>query len=84
MFPNVVEEIMNAIENISLQVSSVMKLECSERERRIEKMIDINHKLLCCLGVGHPALEKIVQLSEKYGFHTKLTGAGGKNSLHVY
>jgi mevalonate kinase len=37
----------------------------------------INHNLLNAMGVGHPALTKIVDVSHVRGFSTKLTGAGG-------
>lgn len=37
----------------------------------------MNNNLLRSLGVSHPALEKIFAIAEKYGFHAKLSGAGG-------
>lgn len=38
----------------------------------------INHGLLCALGVGHPALTKVVETSARHGgMACKLTGAGG-------
>ena len=44
---------------------------------RVSKLISINHNLLCALGVSHPELEKVVQISRQFGFSCKLTGAGG-------
>jgi mevalonate kinase len=37
----------------------------------------MNNDLLCCIGVGHPALDKVVRVTGKLGIKTKLTGAGG-------
>lgn len=41
--------------------------------------MDENHDHLITLGVSHPALEQIKEITIKpdYGLHTKLTGAGG-------
>lgn len=32
---------------------------------------------MCELGVGHITLDKVCKITFSYGFHTKLTGAGG-------
>jgi mevalonate kinase len=40
-------------------------------------MIDENQKLLCELGVGHEAIDKICAITASFGLHSKLTGAGG-------
>ena len=37
----------------------------------------MNHPLLCALGVGHPALDKVCTIALEYGLSSKLTGAGG-------
>lgn len=39
--------------------------------------MNINHELLCSLGVGHPSLTIVCQQSREAGFASKLTGAGG-------
>ena len=37
----------------------------------------MNQGLLAALGVSHPALEQIINITAKQKIHTKLTGAGG-------
>lgn len=41
------------------------------------KLFCINHALLCSLGVGHPALDKVYEASASVSRACKLTGAGG-------
>lgn len=43
----------------------------------LEKLIDLNQKLLVTLGVSHSSLDQICHMTAKYGMHSKLTGAGG-------
>jgi mevalonate kinase len=40
-----------------------------------------NHGLLNSLGVGHPALDKLVSLCKGHSYGAKLTGAGGGGSM---
>ena len=40
-------------------------------------MVDVNQCLLESIGVGHSTISSIVAMCHKYGFHAKLTGAGG-------
>ena len=37
----------------------------------------MNHAILSAYGVSHSALDKVRDLTLKFGFHSKLTGAGG-------
>jgi len=49
-----------------------------EFEEELKSYIDINQNVLVALGVGHPALDKVINVSKANGgFHSKLTGAGG-------
>ncbi|EDV22635.1 uncharacterized protein TRIADDRAFT_59087 [Trichoplax adhaerens] len=43
----------------------------------LEMLIDINQQLLNVIGVNHTAIENVCRITAKYGFHSKLTGAGG-------
>jgi mevalonate kinase len=40
-------------------------------------LCDVNHFILCSLGVGHPALTAVWEASRRHGMACKLTGAGG-------
>lgn len=40
-------------------------------------MIRVNQSLLDAIGVGHPALTSVVEISAAGGYSGKLTGAGG-------
>lgn len=42
----------------------------------VAELAEMNHRLLCALGVGHPALERVCEVSSAHGCRSKLTGAG--------
>ena len=42
-----------------------------------QELVEVNQCLLAALGVSHPSIETIVQVTKKHGLATKLTGAGG-------
>jgi mevalonate kinase len=61
-------------------------LEGVEALRRTDKkklggLMNENHALLNALGVGHPALESLVEASKEFSYGAKLTGAGGGGSM---
>jgi mevalonate kinase len=43
--------------------------------------MDRNHVLLTNLGVGHPALDRLVEAARPSSYGAKLTGAGGGGSV---
>ncbi len=45
------------------------------------RLMDRNHELLNALGVGHPALDKLVAAARRHSYGAKLTGAGGGGSM---
>ncbi|MFQ5909660.1 MAG: mevalonate kinase [Thermoplasmata archaeon] len=45
------------------------------------ELMNQNHELLNALGVGHPALEKLISACEGLSYGAKLTGAGGGGSM---
>ena len=50
-------------------------------KRRLGLLMQENHTLLNDLGVGHPALEALVNASKELSYGAKLTGAGGGGSM---
>lgn len=42
----------------------------------VGELAEMNHRLLCALGVGHPALERVCAVAGARGCRSKLTGAG--------
>lgn len=42
-----------------------------------QELIEMNHHLLCAMGVGHRAFDTVCQVARECGFPSKLTGAGG-------
>ncbi len=48
---------------------------------KIGSLMDENHRLLCDLGVGHPALDRLVEACRDGSYGAKLTGAGGGGSM---
>ncbi|WWC66872.1 cystathionine beta-lyase [Kwoniella pini CBS 10737] len=81
--PHVVDPILDAIQSISDEASSLLsgqiRVERKELIARLETLIRENHSHLVNLGVSHPSLETIVAATaaEPFGLATKLTGAGG-------
>jgi mevalonate kinase len=50
-------------------------------KKRLGALMNENHQLLNQLGVGHPALEKLVTACRSTSYGAKLTGAGGGGSM---
>jgi len=84
LLPKVIGPVFEAIEIISQTAISTLQSSaskgfkgCSKEFRTLEDLIDINQGLLAGLGVSHPALGRVVEVSALNGIHAKLTGAGG-------
>jgi mevalonate kinase len=71
--PDIVNHLLDAIEVISLNAIHHMN-----NPPELGRYMDMNHALLDALGVGHPALSRLVLAARSAGaFGAKLTGAGG-------
>ncbi|KAG8904660.1 cystathionine beta-lyase [Tulasnella sp. 403] len=78
--PDVVNAILERIQAISDEARRALadpELPRSSLLTALEALIDENHAHLVTLGVSHPALERIREVTASRGLHTKLTGAGG-------
>ncbi|KAF9135446.1 hypothetical protein BGW39_002913 [Mortierella sp. 14UC] len=79
-FPTVVNPMLDAINEISNSCKDLFSQEGLDRAHllaRFGELVDVNHALLVALGVSHPSLEKVREISSKLGLKSKLTGAGG-------
>ena len=43
----------------------------------MQEMFLINHQLLNTLGVGHPSLDRVLEIASQFSLAAKLTGGGG-------
>lgn len=70
-----------AVERIGEIVLEGVDATKARNKKRIGALMNENHELLNSLGVGHPALEKLVQACRGSSYGAKLTGAGGGGSM---
>ncbi|KAJ2802454.1 Mevalonate kinase [Coemansia guatemalensis] len=74
--PQVVDSILDSIHSISTAAGSLFQSQephCSE----LQDIVRLNHGLLATLGVSHPSLERIREITAARGMASKLTGSGG-------
>ena len=45
--------------------------------QHFQELIDVNQGLLKTIGVSHPSLDLVQEITAKQKLHSKLTGAGG-------
>lgn len=80
-FPPVMNHALAAIGELSVRAIELFaqapKLERQAVLRTIASMIDMNQGLLECIGVSHSSIRSVINCAAEFGFHTKLTGAGG-------
>merc|ERR1719187_1005378 len=86
---NAVDHVLDAIDAIASEgLQALQKLskpegsseETHDAERTINtlgELVEMNHALLCALGVSHPSLERLVAVAKEHQLRAKLTGAGG-------
>lgn len=71
--PDICEPILDAIGSVAVAAMHHMS-----DAQQLGKLMNMNHALLEALGVGHPALSKLILASRDAGaYGAKLTGAGG-------
>ncbi|XP_049907982.1 mevalonate kinase [Epinephelus moara] len=81
-FPSIMTPVLDSVDAISCTCERVLsEMTCEpitgEHYNILEELIDINQHHLNVMGVGHPALDTLCQVTMTKGLHSKLTGAGG-------
>uniref|UniRef100_A0A3Q1G3U6 mevalonate kinase n=1 Tax=Acanthochromis polyacanthus TaxID=80966 RepID=A0A3Q1G3U6_9TELE len=81
-FPSIMTPVLDSVDAVSCTCEKVLsEMTCEpitgEHYNILEELIDINQHHLNVMGVGHPALDMLCQVTLAKGLHSKLTGAGG-------
>ncbi|NXL57622.1 KIME kinase, partial [Chordeiles acutipennis] len=80
-FPAIMNPVLDSIDAISQECQSVLEAmpanPSPEHYPVLEELFDINQHHLNVMGVGHPSLDRLCQVTMAHGLHSKLTGAGG-------
>ncbi|XP_010255925.1 PREDICTED: mevalonate kinase-like [Nelumbo nucifera] len=81
--PDAMASVFSAVDSISRELSVIIQspapddLAITEKEAKLEELMEMNQGLLQCMGVGHASIETVLQTTLKYKLTSKLTGAGG-------
>ncbi|KAL9320290.1 hypothetical protein ACSQ67_012129 [Phaseolus vulgaris] len=81
--PEIMAFVFSAVDSISKELTSVLKsptpdeLSVTEKEEKIEELMEMNQGLLQSMGVSHATIETVLRTTLKYKLASKLTGAGG-------
>jgi mevalonate kinase len=74
-FPLIIDPIMSTSGKITLHAAEALR---ENDLQTIGDLMNINHALLCAIGVSHEALERLVYAAREEGsYGAKLTGGGG-------
>nr|APU50938.1 mevalonate kinase [Phlomoides umbrosa] len=81
--PSAMTSVFNAVDSISKEVADIIQspvsddLAITEKEEKLEELMEMSQGLLQCMGVSHASIENVIRTTLKYKLSTKLTGAGG-------
>jgi mevalonate kinase len=77
-YPELTNSIFDAIGYLVHDVITIMENSKSadEKYEELSSLVSVNNNLLRALNTSHPRLERVFEIAESYGFHSKLTGAG--------
>ncbi|KAM9331386.1 mevalonate kinase [Gastrophryne carolinensis] len=80
-YPDIMQPVLSSIHAISQECKQVLEASSEglsmEHYFILEELVDINQHHLNVIGVGHPSLDRLCQLTASHDLHSKLTGAGG-------
>ncbi|GAB4855531.1 hypothetical protein Ancab_024151 [Ancistrocladus abbreviatus] len=77
------EAVFSAVDSISKEVATIIQtpgaddITITEKEGKLEELMEMNQGLLQCMGVSHASIETVLRTTLKYKLSSKLTGAGG-------
>jgi len=75
LYPNIIDPIIQIGGKIAQDAVEALK---SNSLQTVGELMNINHSLLCAVGVSHEALERLVNAARREGaLGAKLTGGGG-------
>ncbi|KAF4361224.1 hypothetical protein F8388_018949 [Cannabis sativa] len=81
--PDAMNFVFNAVDSISKELSAIIQspigddLSVTQKEEKIEELMEMNQGLLQSMGVSHSSIETVLRTTLKYKLASKLTGAGG-------
>ncbi|OVA05765.1 GHMP kinase N-terminal domain [Macleaya cordata] len=81
--PDSMNAVFTAVDSISKELSTIIQspapddLSVTEKEAKLEELMEMNQGLLQCMGVSHASIETVLRTTLKYKLSSKLTGAGG-------
>ncbi|KAJ7977989.1 Mevalonate kinase [Quillaja saponaria] len=81
--PDAMSFVFSAVDSIGKELSTIIQspspddLSITEKEEKIEELMEMNQGLLQSMGVSHSSIETVLQTTLKYKLASKLTGAGG-------
>ncbi|KNA17997.1 hypothetical protein SOVF_074730 [Spinacia oleracea] len=82
-YPEAMTCVFKAVDSISKELSNIIQTSASndiavtEKEDKVEELMEMNQGLLQCMGVSHASIETVLRTTLKYKLRSKLTGAGG-------
>jgi len=71
------EKHFDEIDSISQKCIKLFESNEKNLYQQLEILVDRNQELLDLIGVNHPALQKVCDITKTVKLHSKLTGAGG-------
>ncbi|KAG5549232.1 hypothetical protein RHGRI_014554 [Rhododendron griersonianum] len=81
--PTAMAAVFKAVDSISNEVATIIQspahddIAATEKEDKLEELMEMNQGLLQCMGVSHASIETVLRTTLKYKLASKLTGAGG-------
>ncbi|KAF7143827.1 hypothetical protein RHSIM_Rhsim05G0142700 [Rhododendron simsii] len=81
--PTAMAAVFKAVDSISNEVAPIIQssahddIAATEKEDKLEELMEMNQGLLQCMGVSHASIETVLRTTLKYKLASKLTGAGG-------